>query len=308
MAQRSSHSTSSFVPQDQMLLANALESAANAIFITDSIGRIVWANQAFSHLSGYSIEEAVGSKPSLLKSGQQSDLLYHDLWRSILNGAAWRGVLVDKRKDGSFYTVDQTITPLLDDSGTITHFIAVQNDITVQRQQDDHAHYLAYHDALTGLPNRVYFAAFQRQALSQAKTTRRSVAILFVDLDKFKPVNDRLGHDVGDHLLRAVSERLVSSVRKSDGVARIGGDEFVILLPDLEETDIAVALASKLISNIAQPFIIGKQKIQIGASIGIAIYPDDGDDPDELLRKADQAMYLAKNHGGNSYRLFPASF
>jgi diguanylate cyclase (GGDEF)-like protein/PAS domain S-box-containing protein len=289
------------LPQER-LLADALSSIANAIFITDRNGCIVWANQACCRLTGYALEELLGCTPSLLKSGMQSASFYAELWRTVLAGNVWRGILIDRRKDRTLYTVDETITPLMDEQGAITHFIAIQHDISVQKQEHARDHYLAYHDVLTGLPNRALFLDLLRQAISHAKRMDNALALLFLDLDNFKTVNDTFGHDLGDRLLLAVAERLSAAVRKSDTVARFGGDEFAILLPDLLASGVASTLAGKLTDTIARPFVIAVQKISIGISIGIAICPADGEEPDELMRKADQAMYLAKKRGGNNYQ------
>jgi diguanylate cyclase (GGDEF)-like protein len=232
----------------------------------------------------------------------QSQSFYAEFWRTILAGNVWRGVMVDRRKDGTLYTVDETVTPLFDRDGVVTHFVVIQNDITLRKQQDERNHYLAYHDVLTGLPNRALFLDLQRQALFHAKRAQHLVAILFLDLDKFKPVNDSFGHDIGDRLLLAVAERLSAAIRKSDTVARFGGDEFAIVLPALIDAGVVEALACKLINTMARPFVVENHRLQISASIGISIYPTDGEEPDELMRKADQAMYLAKNRGGNSYQ------
>jgi diguanylate cyclase (GGDEF)-like protein/PAS domain S-box-containing protein len=289
------------LPQ-QPLLASALGSVANAIFITDGAGRIIWANPAFSRLSGYSLEEMFGSTPAIITSGMQSQSFYAEFWSTILAGNVWRGVMVDRRKDGTLYTMDETVTPLFDRDGVVTHFVAIQNDITLRKQQDERDHYLAYHDVLTGLPNRALFLDIQRQALFHAKRAQHLVAIQFLDLDKFKPVNDSFGYDVGDRLLLVVAGRLSAAIRKSDTVARFGGDEFTILLPALIDAGVVEALVRKLIDTMARPFVVADHRLQISASIGISIYPTDGEDPDELMRKADQAMYLAKNRGGNSYQ------
>lgn len=288
-------------------LADALESAANAIFIADKEGRIVWANRAFSGLTGYTLDEVSRANTSLVKSGLQDQTFYADLWSVILGGHAWRGTMTNRRKDGSLYTVDQTITPLCSADGAVTHFIAIQNDVTLQRESSERERYLAYHDPLTGLPNRRYFLDLQRRALLLAKRANTLVALLFIDLDRFKPVNDALGHQAGDRLLCAVSERLTASVRKSDTVARVGGDEFTILLPDLANREDAIMLATKVVAAISRPFMIDGRQIDIAASVGVAFYPFDGDNPEELMRKADQAMYAAKSHGGNCYRLLPAA-
>lgn len=309
MFQQSTRSDRSHHLPQQTLLVNALESVANAIFITDETGHIVWTNRAFSRLCGYSPEELFGNTPAMLSSGMQSKSFYTDLWQTILSGKVWRGIVIDRRKDGSLYTVDETITPLLDEQhGTITHFIAIQQDMTRQSQQQEQDHYLAYHDLLTGLPNRAHFMELQKQAMLHAAHAKDMLAVLFLDLDKFKPVNDTLGHDIGDLLLQAVAERLQSAVRKSDIVARFGGDEFAILLTSLLDMEVAITIAGKLVATFTQPFIIAEHKLHIGVSIGISMYPADGQTEQELIRKADQAMYIAKQQGGNSFRFYCNAF
>jgi diguanylate cyclase (GGDEF)-like protein/PAS domain S-box-containing protein len=287
---------------DDALLASALASVANAIFITDAAGRIRWANRAFSRLSGYAIEEVLGHTPALIKSGMQREGFYADLWRTILAGKAWRGNMVDRRKEGELYMVDQTITPLLDELGVITHFIAIQQDALPPAPSDEQDHFLARHDALTGLPNRFHFREVELQQLAYARGTGHPFALMFLDLDKFKEVNDNFGHAIGDQLLLAVAERLTRAIRKSDTVARFGGDEFAILLSELPDKRIVTALAEKLNHALAQPFVLGDKTVCISASIGAAIYPGDGDDPDDLMRKADEAMYRVKKSGGNGHQ------
>lgn len=308
MAQQTVHSESRNRLPLRALLISALENVASAIFIADDTGHIVWANRAFSELSGYSLSEVIGNTPSMLKSGLQSEAFYAQLWQTILSGKSWRGIVVDRRKDGTPFTVDETITPLLNDHGVITHFVSIQHDMTMRRQDDERDHYLAYHDMLTGLPNRALFLDIMRQAMIHADHVHHLVAVLFMDLDKFKPVNDRLGHGIGDRLLQAVADRLSAAIRKSDTVARFGGDEFAILLPGLFDIEVAITLASKLTAIIAQPFMISEHRIEVGLSIGIAMYPTDSDRQDDLIGKADQAMYVAKKLGGGSFRFFRNAF
>ncbi len=289
---------------DNGLLLQALSCAANAIMITTHFGKIIWVNQAFSQISGYSAAEAVGASPAILKSGRQGDNFYGKLWQTILAGLVWQGEVTEKRKDGTIYTVQETITPLFDKHGVITHFIAIQHDISLQHQQRERDHHLALHDVLTDLPNRLLFQDVQHQAISHARRMQHMLAILYLDLDGFKQVNDSCGHAIGDQLLVAVAERLRSAMRQEDTVARFGGDEFAILLTDIEKIEHAQAIAEKLLGVFSSPFILRGKQFNIGASIGVTIYPIDGDDPETLLNKADQAMYAAKRDGGRGYRLY----
>jgi diguanylate cyclase len=293
-------------PNQQDLLANALSSIADAVFITDRAGRIVWANEAFSRLSGYAANEILGASPARLKSGRQDAGFYRELWQTILAGSVWRGEVVERRNDGSLYTVDETITPLRDAAGNITHFIAVLRDITSRKNERDRDRFLAYHDNLTGLPNRALFLRLLEQALVHCARSGRRLAVLFVDLDHFKPVNDTLGHQLGDLLLETVAERLRASVRKSDVVARLSGDEFTVIQTDLVDSRPARALARTLVRALGRPYKLKGRDVQVGASVGTSIYPDDGTSPEELLQRADLAMYRAKEQGRNRYCFYEA--
>lgn len=308
MLQQSNRSSDKPValPQPELPF-RALEEAANAIFITDESARIVWVNKAFTRLCGYSQAELVGQMPSLLSSGMHSKSFYTVLWQTILSKNAWRGTITNRKKDGAVYTVDETITPLLDEAGEITHFISIQEDVTRVGPEQEKERFLAYHDILTGLPNRALFDETLKHAMQLAAHVKDVLAIMFLDLDKFKPVNDCFGHETGDRLLQAVGERLHGAVRKSDMVARIGGDEFAILLQGHLSKDMVVILASKLANVIAQPFLLAQHMVEVGLSIGIAMYPADGDDQEMLVNKADRAMYAAKSIGGNSFRFFDAA-
>jgi diguanylate cyclase len=295
------------IPQqaDQALLARALSGAANPIFITDNTGHIIWVNAAFSERSGYSRAEAAGQTPSFLKSGSHDASFYRDLWQTILAGEVWRGEVVEKRKDGSLYTADEIITPLKDGRGTVTHFVAIQNDITLRKQEAEREHFLAYHDALTGLYNRVLFLDLLKQAMARSARSANPFALLYLDVDNFKRINDSFGHHIGDRLLAAIAERLSAAVRKStDAVARLSGDEFAVLQADLTDPSAALALARKLVDSISQPFLLEGLRVQSGISIGVALYPADGETPDDLLKNADKAMYLAKKCGRGNCQLY----
>lgn len=290
----------------QSLLVKALTSVANAVFITDEAGQIIWVNEAFSQLSGYSPQESLGRTPALLQSGKQGQSFYARLWDTILSGQVWQGEVIDRRKDGTLYVVDEVITPLFDEHGGIANFIAIQHDITKRKKEGAIDHYLAYHDALTGLPNRLFFLNVVQLALANARRGHYRLAILFLDLDGFKPVNDRLGHRAGDKLLSIIAERLSSSIRRQDTVARFGGDEFAILLGDLANRELASSVAAKVLEATTRPFALEGKTINVGASIGVSIFPDDGDDTKTLLTCADRAMYEAKRHGGNCYLFYQA--
>ena len=291
----------------QALLARALEGAANAVLITDRTGRILWVNDAFCELSGYSRAEALGKTPHLVHSGMQAGDFYRRMWQTIGLGRPWQGELVERRRDGSLYTVSQVISPLLDAAGRVTHFLAIQEDVSAGAQERNEIRRLAYQDTVTDLPNRVHFMALLTEALLHAAAKNQLLAVMFLDLDHFKQVNDTLGHAMGARLLKAAGERLRTALRKSDTVARLGGDEFGILVRGLEGAAVADRLARKLVHALAQPFMLERQRIGIGASVGITLYPQDGQTADTLLAHADAAMYRAKTEGRARHRFYAAA-
>lgn len=293
--------------QQLRLLSMALASAANAVMVTDQQGRIQWANAAFSRLSGYGKEEIIGQSPRILKSGQQDKTYYQTLWRTINNGEVWSSETVERKKDGSLYTVMQTITPLSDVTGRITHFIAIHEDVTDQKRTRERMSHMAQYDGLTDLPNRALFYDRLHQALNLAKRSKVGLALMFLDLDRFKQINDTLGHHIGDLLLKNVAERLSQCVRESDTVARLGGDEFTVLLYDLRERDDIGRIAEKIITSISQPYVLEGKDVCIGVSIGIARFTDDTADEDRLMNLADKAMYRAKSEGRNTFRFCGSS-
>ncbi|WP_179958195.1 sensor domain-containing diguanylate cyclase [Chitinimonas arctica] len=288
----------------QTLLALALTSIANAIFITDSTGCVIWVNEAFCRLSGYAPQDIVGHSPSLLQSGRQDGYFYRRLWRTIQSGKVWHQEIVNKRKDGTFYTVEEIITPLYDANGKISHFIAFQHDLGKRRERNQRQQFLAYHDSLTGLINRPRFMEQLEETLTQSQHDHCRMALLFIDLDHFKEVNDQYGHTVGDRLLKAVARRLRSAVRQDDIVARLGGDEFTVIVKCLSQPEPATLMAEKLVASVGRPYHLANHSLEIGASIGIALYPEDGDTPTQLLEHADEAMYRAKQAGRDGWRRY----
>ena len=415
-----------------LLQAAALQAAANAIVITDNQGTILWTNQAFSQLTGYGPEEVLGRNPRLLKSGRQDRAFYADLWATITSGKTWQGEIVNRRKDGSFYTEGTMITPVHIGTGAITHYVAIKQDITARKFAEEQlrraeekyraifenalvgifqtspegrpisinralarihgydtpaqllaevsdvgrqlfvepgafkeflqvlgtegtpqsvecevysrdgskkwalanvraatdadsnvlfyegmvediterkaaeqrVQFLAYYDALTGLPNRALLRDRILVALASARRHREKVALLFLDLDRFKTINDSLGHSVGDLLLQEVAERLKAATREPDTVARLGGDEFLLLMTAVNETADAVKAAERIVKSMAGEFVIQGNALHVTCSVGISIFPDNGDDIEALFKNADLAMYSAKEHGRNVVRLF----
>jgi diguanylate cyclase len=293
------------IEYDQQLLVRALDAATNPVLITERTGCIVWINKAFCLLSGYSKPELVGKTPHLLWSGRQSTTFYRDLWLTLLAGLTWQGEMVERRKDGASCTVNQVITPVLDHQGVVTHFIAILHNFKLMDDERTNMQQLAFHDPLTGLPNRRLFLNLLDQAIDHATKHQQSLALMFIDLDRFKWVNDTLGHACGDKLLVAVADRLGQSVRRSDVVSRLSGDEFAILITCMDQVDQLEALANKLIAAINQPFMIEAQSIEMRISVGISLFPTDGVSAEDLLGQADGAMYQAKKAGGNTCRFSP---
>ena len=413
------------------LQAAALESAANSILVTDKKGTILWMNRAFVELTGYTTEEARGRNPRLLMSGKQSKEFYANLWKTISTGNVWRGELTNRRKDGSLYEEEQTITPVRSGSGDITHFVAVKQDITKRKRSEEmlqnsenkyrvlfedsadanwlmdengfldcnsaalqmfgysagalvrhpadisppyqpdgtssrtaieqkiaaaflngkerfewlhqrkngdvflaevcltaltlsgrptllatvrditdrkvaeeRVQYLAYYDALTGLPNRALLQDRLATALAGARRRKDKVALLFLDLDRFKLVNDSLGHSVGDFLLRDVAERLKTCVREQDTVARLGGDEFLVLLTSVKDMADAAAVAGRIVNSLIAEFVVQSHRLSVTCSLGISIFPEHGADGETLIKNADAAMYSSKDNGRNNFRFF----
>lgn len=285
-------------------LSSALEQTADAVMITDRDGTIEYINPAFSEITGYSRSEAVGAKPSLMKSNRHDRRFYQRMWEQIVRGDVFTEVFVNRRKDGSLYYEAKTITPVMDQDGNIVSYISTGKDITEHMETQEQLRYLAEHDVLTALPNRQVLLERMRESIARARRRKQVVATLFMDIDQFKYVNDSLGHEVGDELLIQIAKRLVAHVREGDTVARFGGDEFVVVLDDAGSIANVTGVAEKLLSALAPPFPVNGMELHATASMGISVYPADGPDSETLLRNADNAMYRAKEEGRNSYRFF----
>lgn len=293
------------IDQEQLrLLSTALEIARNGVFITNALGRILWINNSFTRLTGYSSDEAIGETPALLNSGKQDEDYYRRLWQTIRQGKTWINETVERHKSGKLFTVQQTITPIKNDDGVVSHFVSVIEDITVQKEAAERIQYMAHYDALTALPNRALFQDRLHQILAQSKRNGQTSALLFLDLDRFKAVNDTLGHHVGDLLLQAVADRLKACVRETDTVSRLAGDEFTVLLPNVHGREDAILIAEKITAALAAPFNLEGHEVTIGSSTGIAFYPADADSDEALIKCADHAMYAAKEQGRGTFRFY----
>jgi diguanylate cyclase (GGDEF)-like protein/PAS domain S-box-containing protein len=289
------------------LAANVFASAREGITITDSQATIIDVNDAFTAITGYSREEVVGQNPRILQSGRQDKAFYQVMWQSLLERGHWSGEIWNRRKDGGVMAELITISAVRDTQGVTQQYVALFSDITTMKTQQSQLERFAHFDALTQLPNRVLLADRLQQSMSQATRRNQQLAVLFLDLDGFKAINDHHGHQAGDQVLVAVAQRMKQVLREGDTLARIGGDEFVAVLVDLDNVSVSSPLISRVLTAAGQPTMLGEISVQVTASIGVTFYPQLNDmDADQLLRQADQAMYLAKLAGKNRYHLFDA--
>ena len=286
------------------LTSKVFQSAGEAIMVTDTKNNVVEVNRAFEEITGYTSAEVLGKNPSLLQSGRHDPQFYQNLWRELEKKGQWQGEIWDRRANGEIYPKWLAITTLSDPHGQVTNYVAVFKDITSIKETESRLHHIAHHDALTGLANRSLLRANMEQALEHARRHEQQVGILFVDLDRFKDVNDTLGHTLGDQLLKEAARRLRDCVRASDIAARHGGDEFVVVLTELPTVNVATDIAVKILDFFGLPFELEDHELFVTASVGISMYPTDGLSVDELLKNADVAMYHAKDLGRNNYQFF----
>ncbi|AOY90135.1 diguanylate cyclase [Marinobacter salinus] len=286
------------------LAERVIESSFEGIMVTDHNVTIEFVNPAFTYLTGYTSEEVIGKTPEILSSGRHDSDFYQRMWQSLVNHGYWRGEIWNRRKTGELYLELLTITAIKDDENNTTHYAGLFTDITQNKKNEEQIRQLAYYDALTGIPNRRLLEDRLEHAIRHAHRKTLLLAVMFMDLDHFKQVNDTLGHATGDELLLQFTARVQECLREDDTLARLGGDEFIILLPEMESPDDVLRIADRLIAISREPYRIGGESIQIGSSIGISLYPEDGATADTLLQAADAAMYRAKRDGRNLFRLF----
>jgi len=275
--------------------------------VTDADSSIIDVNPTFSRITGYTRDEIVGRKPSILQSGRHDAGFYRDMWNALQEHGHWSGEVWNRRKSGEVFPEWIEINAVPDDKGNVRRWVAQFNDISEKKNAEEQIWRQANFDVLTNLPNRSMFHDRLGQEIKQARRKGKRLALLFLDLDRFKEVNDTLGHDMGDLLLKHVALRLKESVRDSDTIARLGGDEFIIILNELQESAVVGTIAQKILDRLATPFMLKANSVFVSASLGITLYPDDGDNLEVLMKNADQAMYAAKREGRNRYNYFTAS-
>ena len=286
------------------LSAKVFDGSSEAIMITDTEQHIVTVNRAFTKVTQYRADEIIGKTPSILSSSRHDAAFFSSMWQSLENFGHWQGEIWNRRKNGEIYPEWLTISSVHDTAGKLTNYVAIFSDISDRKSAEARIEFLAYHDALTGLPNYQLLRDRLELAMPYAERSSAKVALLYLDLDNFKMINDSLGHSAGDTLLKGVAARLRECVQDNDTISRQGGDEFLIMLTDVYDGDDIASMASKILEQLALPFTIDQHELTTSLSMGIAVYPDDGTDFDTLLKKADTAVFQAKQAGRDTYRFY----
>lgn len=286
--------------------ANAIENAAEGVMVCDAEERIVSVNKAFTRITGFDPQETLGKRPDMLLPPDQAAPQHTDIFALVREQGHWRGELPSHKKNGESYVEQRSVSAVRDDEGRIVNFIILLTDVTKQKEDEKRLHFLAHHDALTGLSNRILFQQRCEDSLLRASRRNAKVAVMFVDIDHFKTVNDSLGHAYGDELLKGVAARLQECTRKTDAVARLGGDEFTILLNEVSDSGDIAFIAKKILDRLSMSFTVAGHEIYLSASVGISCYPEDGQSASVLIKNADAAMFAAKEQGRNNYQFFSA--
>jgi len=290
--------------QQQRLAVSVFNHSHDGIIISNANNQIIEVNAAFLRITGYQLTDVLNKNPRFLQSGKQDDAFYQNMWAHLLKHNHWTGEFWNKHKEGHLFAAQTSISVIRDSAGNIDHFVAVFSDITLRKTHEQALKRIAYFDELTGLPNRTLLSDRMSQGVAQTQRNKKIMAVCFLDLDGFKQVNDTFGHAMGDKLLIAVTERISNCLRKIDTLSRIGGDEFVLLLLDLNHADEFINSIERVLEILQQPFLIENNAINISVSIGVTLFPQNDNNADTLLRHADQAMYMAKQKGKNQYCLF----
>lgn len=285
-------------------LSQAVEQSADLVLITDTDATIEYVNPAFERVTGYSREEAIGRTPQIIQSGENPDEVYQRLWATIQRGEPFSGTLINRRKDGTLYYEEKTITPLLDERGRITRYLSTGKDITERVRAEEYLQYLATHDALTDLPNRALFLDRVKQHLAQLQRSEYEAAVLILDISRFRVINESIGHALGDRLLQEVAKALQTQLRPGDTLARLGADRFAFLLANLQEGKDAVRVCRRVLGVFAKSFEVNGHEVPVGGRVGGSLYPQDGTEPENLLKRAENALSQAKKGPETGYRFY----
>ncbi len=306
------------IEQELRQLSRAVEQSPTSILITDTAGNMEYVNPRLCELTGYRREELIGKNPRIFASGDISAEEYEAMWKCVLSGKEWRGEFRTRKKNGDLFWERASISAIRDDAGALTHLLAIKENITDYKESEKYIQYLAYHDRLTGLPNRILFREKMQDALANALRANESVVVMLLDLNDFKRINDTLGHHSGDLLLQYVADQLQGSFRQSDilmrltandgrQIARMGGDEFALCLPHVSKPQDAIVAARRILMDLSNPFTIDGQEVFVSGKIGIAVYPQDGEDVDTLIKNAEAAMYHAKQSSSENFQFYSTS-